>query len=259
MGKHHPPRTAPVLNVSALGAGAATAGILFIAGILIWGGPPPVPDPVATQAIAPTTSAVPTYKGHYDSLTPSLVAPPAPPLPGPQKDAETPLPTTTVDPAPTTTVPPVPTTTVPPAVQPDPPDIKEEAVVVDVKTPPKTPLSRTNACHTIGVMPQVAESCDQIMNAVHGVKNLGGYSSRSGASCHPRRLAIDFMVGSDRELGDQLAEYVLENRVELGVTGVIWQQRSSYLGQPWKYMSDRGSATANHRDHVHVSFLPCKN
>ncbi|MCV7097646.1 hypothetical protein H7H99_21600, partial [Mycobacterium kubicae] len=40
----------------------------------------------------------------------------------------------------------------------------------------------------------------------------------------------------------------------LGVTYVIWQQRYND-GNGWSTMENRGSPTANHMDHVHVSFL----
>ncbi|WP_307831975.1 hypothetical protein [Prauserella cavernicola] len=59
------------------------------------------------------------------------------------------------------------------------------------------------------------------------------------------------MVGS--ETGDQLAEYVLANQDEFGVSYVIWSQQYND-GSGWSMMEDRGSATANHYDHVHVSF-----
>jgi hypothetical protein len=41
-----------------------------------------------------------------------------------------------------------------------------------------------------------------------------------------------------------------------GVTYVIYEQKIWQAGNPtseWKVMPDRGSATANHYDHVHVS------
>ncbi|MCW3005200.1 MAG: Peptidoglycan-binding lysin domain protein, partial [Conexibacter sp.] len=42
---------------------------------------------------------------------------------------------------------------------------------------------------------------------------------------------------------------------ELGVEYVIWQQKilTSPTGS-WKQMENRGSATANHMDHVHVNY-----
>ena len=50
-----------------------------------------------------------------------------------------------------------------------------------------------------------------------------------------------------------LADYVLANRKAFGVTYVIWRQRYND-GSGFSPMEDRGSPTANHMDHVHVSF-----
>lgn len=70
-------------------------------------------------------------------------------------------------------------------------------------------------------------------------------------SDHPRGLALDFKV--DKKTGDTLAACALENRDRLAVKYVIWQQQISY-GNGWKLMDDRGSPTANHMGHVHISF-----
>ena len=45
----------------------------------------------------------------------------------------------------------------------------------------------------------------------------------------------------------------LRNQEALGISYVIWRQRINF-GSGWKPMEDRGSPTANHMDHVHVSF-----
>lgn len=72
---------------------------------------------------------------------------------------------------------------------------------------------------------------------------------------HPSGRALDAMV-SDNDLGWQLARWVRANAQRLGVSQVlfdrhIWTvQRGS---EGWRTFSDRGSATANHEDHVHVS------
>ena len=72
---------------------------------------------------------------------------------------------------------------------------------------------------------------------------------------HPSGRALDYMVLSDAALGDAIAEYHIAHWDELGVEYVIWQQK--ILTSPdgvWKAMADRGSATANHMDHVHVNY-----
>lgn len=88
----------------------------------------------------------------------------------------------------------------------------------------------------------------------------GWRSSSSYSSDHPNGRAVDFMIPSyksNKALGDALAAYVIANSGRLHVTYVIWRQRiwTPYSGS-WKAMEDRGSDTANHMDHVHVSFEP---
>jgi hypothetical protein len=84
-----------------------------------------------------------------------------------------------------------------------------------------------------------------------GEPTMLGVAGRAGASDHPGGLAVDFMV--DRATGDALASCALENMGALGIKYVIWQQAINH-GNGWKPMEDRGGATANHRDHVHISF-----
>jgi hypothetical protein len=83
---------------------------------------------------------------------------------------------------------------------------------------------------------------------------VSSWGGRSGSGDHGAGLALDIM--SRGSLGDAIAAYVRAHARELGVSEVIWSQhiwtvqRSS---EGWRPMSDRGSTTANHYDHVHVS------
>lgn len=77
---------------------------------------------------------------------------------------------------------------------------------------------------------------------------------RGGGGDHPLGRAVDIMVSGSR--GWQVAEYVRANAGALGVTYVIYSQQIWSVersGEGWRAMSDRGSSTANHYDHVHVS------
>jgi hypothetical protein len=84
-----------------------------------------------------------------------------------------------------------------------------------------------------------------------GEPDMHGVAGRAGTSDHPSGLAVDFMV--DRATGDALASCALENMEALGIKYVIWEQRINH-GNGWRLMEDRGGETANHFDHVHVSF-----
>ena len=78
---------------------------------------------------------------------------------------------------------------------------------------------------------------------------------------HNSGMAVDFMVPINSVQGDQLAEYLTKHMDELGVYYIIWKQRF-YMPQQniygpantWNIMPNRGGVTANHYDHVHVSF-----
>jgi hypothetical protein len=85
--------------------------------------------------------------------------------------------------------------------------------------------------------------------AVHA---WGGRSGSGGD--HGAGRALDIM--STGSLGDAIANYVRSHASELGVSEVIWAQRIWTVqrsSESWRPMEDRGSATANHFDHVHVS------
>ncbi|WP_250214456.1 hypothetical protein [Acrocarpospora catenulata] len=79
---------------------------------------------------------------------------------------------------------------------------------------------------------------------------------------HPLGRACDFMMSSggtmpsaaNVALGNALADWALKNRTKLGVKYVIWRQRINH-GSGWRFMSNRGSITQNHYDHVHISMF----
>ncbi|MGN9787266.1 coiled-coil domain-containing protein [Nonomuraea sp. ZG12] len=88
---------------------------------------------------------------------------------------------------------------------------------------------------------------------------VGCFRSGGGGE-HPLGRACDFMMSTGgslpsavhNALGDSIAEWTVDNRDKLGVKYVIWKQRINH-GSGWSTMSDRGSVTENHYDHVHVS------
>ena len=63
-------------------------------------------------------------------------------------------------------------------------------------------------------------------------------------------------TAGDVKLGNEIAEYFQKHAADYGIYYMIWRQRiwkaSDPVGQ-WTGMSDRGSPTANHMDHVHIS------
>ncbi len=77
-----------------------------------------------------------------------------------------------------------------------------------------------------------------------------------GGGEHATGRAVDIMVNTDKALGDAIAAFCQVHARELGVSQVIWRQRIwtvQRAGDGWRSMPDRGSITANHFNHVHVT------
>lgn len=77
---------------------------------------------------------------------------------------------------------------------------------------------------------------------------------RGGGGDHPLGKAVDIMISGAE--GWDVANFVRANASSLGVSYVIYSQRIWSVqrsGEGWRSMEDRGSITANHYDHVHVS------
>jgi hypothetical protein len=85
------------------------------------------------------------------------------------------------------------------------------------------------------------------------VTSFGGL--RGGGGFHATGQAVDCMI-SDPKVGRRLADWVRAHARELGVSEVIYSQHIWTVqrgSEGWRAMPDRGSRTANHYDHVHVS------
>jgi hypothetical protein len=123
-----------------------------------------------------------------------------------------------------------------------------EPVTTETDGPP--PDCEPNSSGFGAVKPWVAKAGYEL-RCRFDVNAVGGVAGRAGVSDHPLGLALDMMV--NRSTGDALANFVLANMDRLNVKYVIWKQRINY-GSGWKMMEDRGGATANHFDHVHISF-----
>ena len=109
-----------------------------------------------------------------------------------------------------------------------------------------------------GLQPQTAAFKEEIAN-LFGITSFSGYRPGDSGD-HGKGLAIDFMVPVSSALGDQIADYAIQNMATRRINYIIWKQRfyapyDSIYGPAytWNPMPDRGSVTENHYDHVHVS------
>ena len=140
----------------------------------------------------------------------------------------------------------------------------QPAAVETTAAPEVQPVASTPASgNTIPTDPHLqpqAEAFRQEIAAKFGITNIGGY--RAGdPDDHGKGLAVDVMVPTSSQLGDQVAQYAIDNMDRAGISYVIWKQQfympvDNIYGpaNTWNQMPDRGGDTANHYDHVHISF-----
>ena len=135
----------------------------------------------------------------------------------------------------------------------------ETAAAPEVQPVASTPTSGNTIPTDPNLQPQ-AEAFRQEIAAKFGITNIGGY--RAGdPDDHGKGLAVDVMVPTSSQLGDQVAQYAIDNMDRAGISYVIWKQQfympvNNIYGpaNTWNQMPDRGGDTANHNDHVHISF-----
>ncbi len=135
----------------------------------------------------------------------------------------------------------------------------ETAATPEVQPLASTPTSGNTIPTDPNLQPQ-AEAFRQEVAAKFGITNIGGY--RAGdPDDHGKGLAVDVMVPTNSELGDQVAQYAIDNMDRAGISYIIWKQQfympvNNIYGpaNTWNQMPDRGDDTANHNDHVHISF-----
>ena len=102
-----------------------------------------------------------------------------------------------------------------------------------------------------GLTPGAVRLYRAVCAAFPMLTTYGGYDAHGE---HVDGRAIDFMVSGSA--GQAVADWVLANAGPLGIRDIIYAQRiwtPEQASAGWRYMSDRGSATANHYDHVHVA------
>jgi hypothetical protein len=104
---------------------------------------------------------------------------------------------------------------------------------------------------------------DQIDRRFGPFPAIGCYRPESSGE-HPLGRACDFMLSSGGVMpagpwvqrGDAIAAWAQANASRLGIMYIIYRQRIwdiRMASSGWVPMQDRGSITANHFDHVHIS------
>ena len=125
---------------------------------------------------------------------------------------------------------------------------------------PAAQPASTNTLPTDPHLQPQAEAFRQDVAAKFGLTDIGGYREGDPQD-HGKGLAVDVMVPVGSEVGNQVAQYAVDNIANAGISYVIYRQQfyapvNNIYGpaNTWNKMPDRGSVTENHYDHVHVSF-----
>lgn len=112
---------------------------------------------------------------------------------------------------------------------------------------------------------------DWIMDNWPQVESIGGYSCRaiansSSMSVHATGRAVDIMIptdpaqsrddSADNDLGDPLANYLLEHAEEFGIQSIIWDNKIWTSSRPPGERFRTYTNTHKHHDHLHVELNP---
>ena len=117
---------------------------------------------------------------------------------------------------------------------------------------PNRSMPSTERARTSGLTSSAVLLFRAVCGAFPQLSSYGGYSAHGE---HADGRAIDFMI-SDSGTGQAVADFVQANASALHVRDVIWQQHiwtAQRGGDSWRPMESRGSDTANHKDHVHIT------
>ena len=121
-------------------------------------------------------------------------------------------------------------------------------------------LGMLSSFETGGLNPGAAYVRQMIMQMYPQIGTVGGYRKPDGYNEHSSGNAIDVMIPNwntpeGKALGDAVASFALRNADALGLSWVLWQQRSfnpgDFTGQPMPNRAN-GDPTQNHYDHVHI-------
>jgi hypothetical protein len=89
----------------------------------------------------------------------------------------------------------------------------------------------------------------------HAFPQITSYGGWDAHGEHASGKALDIMT-SDVALGNAIAAFLQAHASELHIYDILWRQHiwtPVRASEGWRLFADRGSATANHYDHVHAS------
>lgn len=106
----------------------------------------------------------------------------------------------------------------------------------------------------------VQRIAQEVWDTRPAVKTQYGWR-RSNTPDHPAGRALDIMIpnwgsSSGKALGNEIAAYYRTNAREYNIHYIIWDQKIWNIKRDregWRPMANRGNASANHLDHVHIT------
>ena len=111
-----------------------------------------------------------------------------------------------------------------------------------------------------GLKPNAIKVLHAVQANFPQITSIGGVR-KDALPDHPSGRALDLMLpnyksAAGKALGKKLSRYLQANNKALGVNYVIYDQHIWNVlrdKEGWRYMASRGSDSANHKNHVHVT------
>ena len=111
-----------------------------------------------------------------------------------------------------------------------------------------------------GLKPNAVKTYRAVIRQFPEIGSVGGVRPDSLPD-HPSGRALDLMIpnytsSSGKRMGGDVAAWLKANARDLGINYVIWDQHIWNITRDregWRYMASRGSDSANHKNHVHVT------
>lgn len=120
----------------------------------------------------------------------------------------------------------------------------------------------SQAGSTKGLKPNAVKVLNAVRKNWPQITSIGGVRA-DALPDHPSGRALDLMIPNykskaGKKLGKDLSRWLQKRNGELGINYVIWDQHIWNVqreGSGWRSMASRGSDSANHKNHVHVTVL----
>ena len=124
------------------------------------------------------------------------------------------------------------------------PVVRAVAYVAPQRIPPITGAK--------GLVPNAVALAHYIQRTYPDVVSIGGVRPCDYYAEHCRGIALDIMVGTNTDLGDRINADLLAQADRFGIRFTLWRETYRNPAGAKRWMSDRGSVTANHGNHIHA-------